>query len=61
VTQLNIITRLASEIPNATSRLVFDVLGSERVLSEVWIAGEDGFLVASTQGEHGHQQEKDLK
>jgi hypothetical protein len=61
VTQLTIITRLASETPTDRSRLVFDMVGNERRLSEIWIPGEDGFLVGSTKEEHKHEIQKDLQ
>ena len=61
VTQLTIITRLASETPTDRARLVFDIVGNERRLSEIWIPGEDGFLVGSTKAEHTHDIQKDLQ
>jgi hypothetical protein len=33
-------------------KLVFDVVGSVRFLSEVWLAGQDGYLVGTVSGPH---------
>jgi hypothetical protein len=34
------------------TKLVFAVVGSERILTEVWLPGQEGCLVASVSGEH---------
>ena len=52
-----IVTRLSREMhamPNK-AYLVFDKVGENAFLSEVWIAGEDGYLVLATKGEHKHK------
>jgi hypothetical protein len=36
-------------------KLVFDIVGAERFLSEVWLAGQDGYLVGSVSGPHEEQ------
>jgi hypothetical protein len=33
---------------------VFDRVGDERFLSEVWLPGEDGYLVRGTAAQHQH-------
>ena len=55
VSLIPVITRLAKSGKSASSaRLVFDTVGEERYLSEVWIAGADGFLVRATAEKHEH-------
>ena len=51
-----VITRLAKGAarPAGATRLVFDTVGEERYLSEVWISGTDGFLVRATAEKHEH-------
>ncbi len=49
------VTRLAQLGGSAdTARLVFDKVGNKSYLSEVWIPGEDGFLLIGTKGKHSH-------
>jgi len=49
------VTRLAQlGTPADIARLVFDKVGNESYLSEVWIPGEDGFLLIGTKGKHSH-------
>ncbi len=52
-----IITRLsaANQAKPVTAHLVFDKVGETYLLSEIWIAGEDGYLVLATKGEHMHK------
>lgn len=51
----NIISRLAGPNPLLQSgSLVFDKSGNVRILSEVWMAGEDGILLHSTPKNHSH-------
>ena len=53
---LTIITRLAApEPPSGDTRVVFDKVGNTYYLSEVWLPGEDGFLVYAAKGKHTHQ------
>lgn len=56
-TVLNVVTRLArkSSSDSNGSNLVFDKVGGERFLSEVWLSDGDGFLVRGTQEDHEHQ------
>jgi hypothetical protein len=57
LSRAHVITRLAPS-PGAKSsgsvRLVFDQVGEERFLSEVWIPGADGFLLRATSERHKH-------
>lgn len=57
VEMANVITRLAAEMHTTPqdAHLVFDVVGTNHFLSEVWIPGEDGYLVHSTKGAHTHK------
>jgi hypothetical protein len=37
------------------AHIVFDVVGDKHMLSEIWIPGEDGYLLLATKGKHGHK------
>ena len=37
------------------THLVFDVVGDTHLLSEIWIPGEDGYLMLVTKGAHTHK------
>jgi hypothetical protein len=52
-----VITRLGSGIHTTEkdSHVVFDKLGDNYKLSELWYTGEDGFLVTATKGKHEHK------
>jgi hypothetical protein len=52
--ELQVVTRLAPEGKIDVAKLVFDRTGDRHVLSEVWLPGQDGFLVTATKGEHTH-------
>jgi hypothetical protein len=56
VSMIPVITRLAKTSSKAagSTRLVFDTMGEERYLSEVWMAGADGYLVRATAEKHEH-------
>jgi len=55
VSQIPVITRLAKTGKSSTAaRLVFDTVADERFLSEIWIAGTDGYLVRATGEKHEH-------
>jgi len=58
LTRVPVITRLALT-PGAKKdghvRLVFDQVGEERYLSEVWMPGVDGLLVRATSQRHKHE------
>jgi hypothetical protein len=56
----NVITRLGSEA-DQQSDLVFDAAGNSRYLSEVHMAGSDGYLVNSTPEKHTHVHVKAKK
>ena len=54
---LPVATRLArQERPDhpTSGNLVFDRVGDERFLSEVWLPDDDGYLVRGTAEEHQH-------
>ena len=56
-TRIPIITRLAqaNRAKGETEvSLVFDTVGNEKFLSEVWLPAQDGFLVRGTSEEHEH-------
>lgn len=52
---LPVITLLARSSPADDHLLAFDKVGDGKVLSEVWLPGQDGLLVHSTPGEHKHE------
>jgi hypothetical protein len=56
-----VVSRLSAD-PNAKSepRLVFDNFKDQYILAEVWLAGEDGFLISGfkNDAEHKHTQYK---
>jgi hypothetical protein len=49
-----VITRVASMMPDLNA-VVFDVVGGKYILAEVWMPGEDGFILATTKGKHEHK------
>jgi hypothetical protein len=57
LSRVRVITRLAA-LPGAKSegsvRLVFDRVGEDHFLSEVWIPGMDGLLLRATSERHQH-------
>jgi hypothetical protein len=50
------ITRLATVPPGEAeeARIVFDKVGDTYTLSELWLPGEDGYLIHATKGAHEH-------
>lgn len=52
-----ILTRLSGEMHTTPqdAHLVFDVVDGKYMLSELWIPGEDGYLVLATKGKHEHK------
>ncbi len=52
-----ILTRMAAEIHSThqDAHLVFDVVGDTHLLSEIWIPGEDGYVLLVTKGPHTHK------
>jgi hypothetical protein len=56
------ITRLAQhEKPITDAMVVFDKLEDQYILSELWLPGEDGFLVTDTKQPHQHHMLKGKK
>jgi len=56
------ITRLASpEAAAGDAHIVFDKVGETCYMSEVWLPGEDGYLVYAAKGKHTHQIVKGQK
>ncbi len=54
---VNVITRLAGEIHTTPqdAHLVFDEVGNNYTLAEIWIPGQDGYVVQITKAKHGHK------
>jgi hypothetical protein len=50
-----ILTRLGRHDKDAEPEIVFDKVGGKYLLSEVWLAGEDGNLLLSTKEQHDHR------
>ncbi len=55
-----VITRLSSSSEDKDS-VVFDVTGNDHYLSEIYIQGEDGFLVKGSSEKHTHMRVKAKK
>ena len=53
--RLPLITELSGFSPYRDSGLVFDVSEGRHVLSEIWIPGQNGVLVAATSKQHSHE------
>lgn len=53
--RMPVITSLARSSAGDDHLLAFDKVGDARVLSEVWLPGQDGVLVHSEPGEHKHE------
>lgn len=52
---LHVITTLARDgMADQEAKLVFDKTGASYELSEIWFAGQDGFLVCGTVAAHTH-------
>lgn len=52
---VSIITRLAApEPPSNDTRVTFDKVGDKYYLSEIWLPGEDGYLVYAAKEKHTH-------
>jgi hypothetical protein len=53
---VEVITRLAAGSSSDRGiRLVFDRVAGQYFLSEVWVAGQDGFVLCCTPEEHTHE------
>lgn len=50
-----VITRLGRHDNDTDTELVFDKVKDQLVLSEIWLGNDDGYLVASTPGNHEHR------
>jgi hypothetical protein len=52
-----VLTRLAGAMHTTPqdAHLVFDVVGDTHFLSEIWVPGEDGYLMLATKGKHEHK------
>jgi hypothetical protein len=51
---LPVMTRLGRHDNDQEPELIFDKLGPALHLSEIWLPGEDGYLVLGTQEKHDH-------
>ena len=51
---LPVITRLGRHDNDKDPEVVFDKVDGKFLLSELWLAGEDGYLLLATKTEHGH-------
>jgi hypothetical protein len=62
VIEAPVITRLAKPaVPLAEPYVVFDKVNDTYYISEVWLPGEDGFLLGGIKEEHTHQKVKAIK
>jgi hypothetical protein len=50
-----VLTQLGRHDRDAEPELVFDKVGDKFLLSEVWLPGEDGYLLLSTKEKHDHR------
>ena len=50
-----VVTRLGRHDKDTDAEFVFDKVNKELRLSEIWLPGQDGFLLLATAGEHVHQ------
>jgi hypothetical protein len=49
-----VLTRLGRHDRDADAEIVFDKVGGKFLLSEVWIPGQDGYLLLATMEQHDH-------
>lgn len=54
---VSVITRLAGDIHTTPqdAHLVFDEVGNTSTLAEIWIPGQDGYVLQITKGKHTHK------
>lgn len=52
---LSVITRLGRHDQDKESEFVFDKVNDKLMLSEIWLSGQDGYLLLSTPTEHPHR------
>ena len=50
-----VITRLGRHDADTDAELIFDKVGGKFLLSEVWLAGADGYLLLNTPVDHEHR------
>jgi hypothetical protein len=53
--EIPVIARLSAETDQDVPRVEFDKVGTTSVLSEIWLADRDGYLVSATKDAPGHQ------
>ncbi len=60
--EVPIMTRITKEMraDQEEPRLVFDKVGDAYLLSEIWLANEDGYVVLVTKGIHEHKVMKGM-
>jgi hypothetical protein len=53
----NVVTRRGGEMRSAPkgTHLVFDKVGNNYMLSEIWVPAADGYLVLASRGAHEHK------
>jgi hypothetical protein len=54
-------TRLAAHKQESEPELIFDNVSGKYYLSELYVPGEDGYLVMTTKGKHTHETVKGSK
>jgi hypothetical protein len=52
---LPVITRLGRHDNDRDPEVVFDKIGGKSILSEVWLPGNDGYLLNETKEDHEHR------
>jgi hypothetical protein len=57
LTLASILTRTAGAMHTTPqdAHIVFDVVGDTHFLSEIWLPGADGYVLATTKGKHEHK------
>ena len=53
--QLLPITRLGRHDKDTDTEIIFDKVGDKLILAEIWLGGQDGYLLVSTPGAHEHR------
>jgi hypothetical protein len=51
---VEVMTRIAAPENGTSPHLVFDKVGGSYYLSELWLPGQDGFLLSATKVRHTH-------
>jgi hypothetical protein len=52
---MGVLTRLGRHDNDSEPEIVFDKVGGKFLLSEIWLGGEDGYLLLSTKEQHDHR------